>query len=241
MDLFAVKDKVVVITGGSGFLGSQYCKVFEDLGAKVVNWDVDTGVNIAMPDAVLKAAMDVIGEHGRIDVLINNAAINFPPTSDNWKAYENFSLLIWEAELKTNLTGAFIVTQQVARVMMKQKSGSIIFVASDLALIGPDNSIYESGKFKDIAYITSKAGILGLMRAWASYMGPYNVRVNALVPGGMYHNHSDEFAKKNGALNMLGRMARESEFNGPMIFLASDASSFMTGSCLVVDGGRTAW
>ena len=124
---------------------------------------------------------------------------------------------------------------------MKQCSGSIIFIASDLGLIAPDNRIYDEGKFKDIAYVSSKAGILGLSRAWSTYLGPYNVRSNALAPGGMHNGHPPEFVEKVSKLNMLGRMAQLGEYNGSIAFLLSDASSYMTGSTLVVDGGRTAW
>lgn len=125
--------------------------------------------------------------------------------------------------------------------MVEQKSGSIVFISSDLGIIGPTNSLYDSGKYKDIAYGASKAGVLGLMRFFAAYLGAYGVRANALVPGGMMRGHSPEFAKRNGALNMLGRMSREGEYNGAVQFLLSDASSYMTGASLVIDGGRTAW
>jgi NAD(P)-dependent dehydrogenase (short-subunit alcohol dehydrogenase family) len=110
-----------------------------------------------------------------------------------------------------------------------------------LALIAPNNGIYESGKFKDIAYVTSKAGLLGLMRTWAAYLGPHRVRVNAAVPGGMFNNQPESFVEKNSALNMLGRMAKKDEYNGMIQFLLSDASSYMTGASLIMDGGRTAW
>jgi NAD(P)-dependent dehydrogenase (short-subunit alcohol dehydrogenase family) len=246
-DLFSLKDKVVAITGGSGFLGQQYARALEEAGAIVAIWDfrdVSRVVDITNREHVQKEVDLMVKEYGHLDVLIHNAALNPAPgvdTNDFWAPYESAPLDIWRKELEVNLTGAQIVTQAVAPVMMKQRSGSIIFVASDIALIAPNNSIYPEGNFKDIAYVASKAGVLGLMRAWASRLGPYNVRVNALVPGGMYRNHDPEFAKKNGALNMLGRMAQPGEFNGAVLLLASDASSFMTGSCLVIDGGRTAW
>ncbi|MDD5075438.1 MAG: SDR family oxidoreductase, partial [Candidatus Peribacteraceae bacterium] len=155
--------------------------------------------------------------------------------------YEKFPLELWEKEMRVNLTAAHLVTQCVAPAMMRARRGSIIFVSSELGLIAPQNHIYEAGKFKDIAYISSKAGIVGLMRGWASYLGSCGIRVNAIAPGGMYHGHTPEFAKKYGSLNMLGRMANEEEYNGAITFLLSDASSFMTGSTLVIDGGRTAW
>lgn len=255
-DLFSLQDKVAVITGGSGFLGSQYRRALEEYGAEVVNWDIDTGVNIADEESVRRAKDLVISRLGKVDILINNAAFNpqvgESSSDDNWAPYERFSIELWRRELEVNLTAQMIVTQAIAPAMKEQRSGSIIFVASDLAFIGPQNSIYEPSrfvdamcvtprKFKDIAYITSKAGILGLTRTWAAYLGPYNVRANALVPGGMQRQQDPEFVSRNSLLNMLGRMAQEGEYNGPMIFLASDASSYMTGACLIVDGGRTAW
>lgn len=241
-NVFSVAGKVVIITGGSGFLGRQYLSVLKKAGAKVVNWDIATGVDISDPSSV-KSAVESLDQ---IDVLINNAAFNpqvdkKTEAQDNWSSYEKFPLEIWRRELETNLTGQHIVVQAVASRMMKQRSGSIIFIASDLALIGPHNSIYEPGRFKDIAYITSKTGVLGLMRSWAAYLGPYNVRVNAFVPGGMYRNQPEDFVRRNSELNMLNRMSKTGEYNGPIVFLASDASSYMTGACLIVDGGRTAW
>ncbi len=245
-NLLSVEDKVIVLTGGAGFLGQQYKEALERGGAKVVIWDKIGGAgeitDITQPESVKSQVQKVLEKFGRIDALINNAALNPSPgeAREHWAPYESFSLSLWENELKVNLTGSMITTQAVAPAMMRQRSGSIIFVASDLALIAPNNAIYDPGNFKDIAYATSKAGVLGLMRAWASYLGPYNVRVNALVLGGMYRGQSPDFVKKNSALNMLGRMSREGEYNGPIVFLASDASLYMTGTCLVVDGGRTA-
>ena len=243
---FSVENKVVIVTGGSGFLGSQYVNAFQGAGARVINWDVATGVDITRPASVKNAARAVLKKFGSIDVLVNNAAFNpqvgeKSTSENNWAPYERFSLRVWEEELKTNLTGQLIATQAVAPQMIKQRSGSVIFASSDFAFMGPNNSIYKSGQFKDIAYITSKAGVLGLMRSWAAYLGPYNVRVNALVPGGMRRNQPPSFVKKNSRLNMLGRMSRPGEYSGAVLFLASDAASYITGSCLVVDGGRTAW
>jgi NAD(P)-dependent dehydrogenase (short-subunit alcohol dehydrogenase family) len=246
-DLFSIKNKVIILSGGKGFLGSQFLRHLNSCEAKVIIFDNKTEdpVDISKPGEVANAVKRVIGTHGHIDGLINAAAINAVPGSETakefWRPYENFSIDLWKKEIEINLTAAQIITQAVAPVMMKQKNGTIIFIASDLALIAPNNSIYDEGKFKDIAYTASKAGIMGLMRTWASYLGKFNVRVNAAVPGGMYNNQPEEFVRKNSALNMLGRMARENEYNGMIQFLLSDASSYMTGASLVIDGGRTAW
>ena len=244
MGTFDLHGRVVVVTGGSGFLGSQYCASLLEVGAIVENFDIDTDVDVTDESSVQDTVARVVEKHGRIDGLITNAAAN--PKADEsksggpWSPYSEFSTDLFRAELDLNLVGSFLAAKIISRQMMKQKSGSIVFVASDLALIAPANALYEEGKFKDIAYGTSKAGVLGLMRFFAAYLGPYNVRANALVPGGMYRNHDAAFVKKNGALNMLGRMARENEYNGVVQFLLSDASSYMTGASLVVDGGRTA-
>ena len=246
-DLFSVKDKVIILTGGSGFLGSQFNQHLTSCGAKVVVFDnqADNPVDITNPVAIKKAVDKTFKKYKRIDGMVNVAAINATPGSktskDFWKPYEKYPLKLWKKELDVNLTAAHIVTQAVAPVMMNQKSGSIIFLATDLAVIAPNNSIYQEGNFKDIAYVTSKTGLLGLMRSWASYLGEYNVRVNAAVPGGMYNNQPADFVKKNSALNMLGRMANKGEYDGVIQFLLSDASSYMTGASLIIDGGRTAW
>lgn len=246
-EMFSVKGKVIVVTGGTGFLGSQWVSYLQDHGAEVVIFDLrhETPVDITNEEAVASAVDGVIATHGRIDGLIHAAAADAVPGSpasiDQFSPYEKFPVELWEKEFRINLTAAQVVTQCVAPIMMKQQSGSIVFIASDLGLIAPDNRIYDEGKFKDIAYISSKAGILGLSRAWATYLGSYNVRSNALAPGGMHNGHPPEFTEKVSTLSMLGRMAKPGEYNGAISFLLSDASSYMTGSTLVMDGGRTAW
>ena len=244
---FSVKELVIILTGGSGFLGSQWREHLEAEGAtvKVFDTKADTPVDITDAEAIDQAVADVVKAHGRIDGLVHAAAADAVPGSaaatDQFSPYEHFPLELFEKELKLNVTACQLVTQKVVPYMMKAKKGSIVFVASDLALIAPQNHIYDEGMFKDIAYVTSKAGVLGLMRSWSSYLGPYSVRSNALVPGGMYNGQPDAFQEKFSKLNMLGRMAEKGEYNGPVQFLLSDASSYMTGTSLVCDGGRTAW
>ena len=241
---FDITGSVIVITGGSGFLGTQYRTALTEAGAIVENFDIDTGVDVTDEASLEKAAAAVLKKHGKIDGLITNAAAN--PKADEgtsggpWAPYSEFSADLFRKEIDLNLVGSFLAAKIIAKPMMEAKKGSIIFISSDLGLIGPTNALYEEGKFKDIAYGASKAGVLGLMRFFAAYLGAYNVRANALVPGGMFRGHDEAFAKKNGALNMLGRMSKENEYNGAVQFLLSDASSYMTGASLVIDGGRTA-
>jgi len=247
-ELFSVAEKVVIITGGSGLLGTEFSSCLTDNGAIVCNFDLkgNPAVDISDQAEVIKATEKVIAEFGRIDVLVHAAAFNPPPcpsTTENpsYEPYEQYSLSQWRKELSVNLTSPFICTQEVAKHMMRQKQGSIIFIASDLAVIAPQNDIYPENQFKDIAYVSSKSGLLGLMRSWASYLGPHKIRVNALLPGGVDAGLPKNFVKKNAQLNMMNRMARKDEYNGAILFLASQASSYMTGSTMIIDGGRTAW
>jgi len=237
--------RTIVITGGAGFMGSQLVSALRGQGASVHVFDRsgDAPVDITDPTAVETAVKAILASEGRLDGLVHAAGLDAVPGEGNpqFAPYESFPLELWEREFKVNLTAAQLVTQAVAPHMMQARQGSIVFIASDLALIAPNNSIYDEGKFKDIAYVSSKAGMLGLMRAWASYLGPHSVRANAFVPGGMRNAQSDDFAAKNGALNMLGRMAKPGEYDSAIAFLLSDASSYMTGASLVMDGGRTAW
>lgn len=241
-NMFDVKDRVIVITGGSGFLGTQFATSLTDAGAEVVIWDKKDGVDITDEAAVEQAVKKL----KRIDVLVNNAGMNpavgSPEAEQQFTPYENYSMDLWRKELEVNLTGMFICIKAVAPIMMKQKGGSIINIASELSVIAYDHRIYTPGRRKSPAYITTKSGVVGMTRAWAAHLGEYGVRVNCVSWGGMQtKNHSADFVKKYAALNMLGRMAQEGEYNGVIQFLCSDASSFMTGHNLVVDGGKSAW
>lgn len=261
--MFSVEDKVVVITGGAGFLGMQFAKTLADAGAKVFLWDKcapsypdrdkyycdkirNIFIDITNEADVQMATKMVLVFFGKIDVLINNAAMNPIVGSDEAKQmfapYEEYPVDLWKKEIDVDLTGMLMCTQRVAKQMMNQGSGVIVNVASEYANIAANNRIYGEGKFKSIAYITAKSGVLGLTRAWASYLGKFGIRVNAFTPGGMPHPGTPhEFQDRYSDLNMLGRMAEINEYNGAMLFLCSNASSFMTGSQLVMDGGKSAW
>ncbi|MEK7567106.1 MAG: SDR family oxidoreductase [Patescibacteria group bacterium] len=262
---FSLEGKVAIITGGAGMLGQEYAKILSDAGAEVALFDIlnqeeidkrvkeiSSGgkiigmtVDVAKEAQVKEAVDKVIEKFGKIDILINNAAATdfsgFKDT-ERFAPYENFSLKIWEKEIGVGLTGALICSQAVMPFMKKEKSGVIVNISSTHGVIAPDNRIYGEGKFKAITYPVIKSGILGLTRALASYLAPYNIRVNSLVPGGVKAGYLDEqFEKEYSFRTMLGRMAQKEDYSGAILFLCSDASSYMTGASLIIDGGWTAW
>ena len=164
-------------------------------------------------------------------------------------AFETFPLDAWKQALDVNLTGAFLCCQAASKVMLAQGGGVIINIASMYGLVGPDQRLYERPdlppgaprQFKPVYYTVTKAGILGLTHYLAAYFAGKNIRVNALTPGGVFNGHQDHFVQAYSARSILGRMAEKDEMNGALLFLASDASAYMTGANLVVDGGWTAW
>jgi 2-deoxy-D-gluconate 3-dehydrogenase len=195
---------------------------------------------------------ETLTRYGRIDILVNSAALDpkFDPDAAARGiapgAFEDYPLEMWQDALNVNLTGTFIVTQACVRQMVAQgKKGSIINICSTYGLNGPDQRIYiKNGKrvaFKPVYYTTTKAGVLGFTKYLAAYYAGTEIRVNALTPGGVFNNHEDYFVQNYSAKTILGRMAHKDEMNGALLFLASEASSYMTGGNLVVDGGWTAW
>jgi 2-deoxy-D-gluconate 3-dehydrogenase len=195
---------------------------------------------------------ETLRRYGRIDILVNSAALDpkFDPDAAAVGiapgAFEDYPLEQWNDALNVNLTGMFLVTQACSRQMVKQgKKGSIINICSTYGLNGPDQRIYiKDGKrvaFKPVYYTTTKAGVMGFTKYLAAYYAETEIRVNALTPGGVYNNHEEYFVKNYSAKTILGRMAHKDEMNGALLFLASEASSYMTGNNVIVDGGWTAW
>jgi 2-deoxy-D-gluconate 3-dehydrogenase len=190
-------------------------------------------------------------EFGRIDILVNSAALDpkFDPEHEETiiatATFEDFPLSTWQKAIDVNLTGMFLCCQAVARVMLAQGAGTIVNVCSIYGLVGPDQRIYQKpdqeAQYKPVYYSVTKAGVLGLTRYLATYYAGRNLRVNALTPGGVYNGHDETFVQGYSARAVLGRMAEKDEMNGALLFLASDASAYMTGANLIVDGGWTAW
>jgi len=208
--------------------------------------------DITQPEAVNALIEKTLSEFGRLDILVNSAGLDPKFDPDAVKkgitpgAFEDYPLDLWNSALNVNLTGLFLITQACVKPMIAQgKKGSIINICSTYGLNGPDQRIYikdgERVAFKPVYYTVTKAGVMGFTKYLAAYYAGTDIRVNALTPGGVFNNHEDYFVKNYSAKTIMGRMANKDEMNGALLFLASDASSYMTGNNVVVDGGWTAW
>jgi NAD(P)-dependent dehydrogenase (short-subunit alcohol dehydrogenase family) len=188
---------------------------------------------------------------GRVDILINNAANNpkmDSESADDWARFENLSIDAWDADLAVGLTGAFLCSQVLGTEMARQGNGVIINISSDLGIIAPDQRLYEKEDtpshkqpVKPVTYSVTKTGLIGLTRYLATYWCDQGVRVNALCPGGVDTGQSEDFKNRLHSKIPMKRMAQSDDYQGAILFLASDASSYMTGASLVIDGGRTCW
>jgi len=267
LELFSLKNKVAIVTGALGLIGKNHCVALAEAGANVVVCDLDeikcrefasslstksigVRVDITNKSSVENLKNIVLKEFGRIDILVNNAAINDmfenPQAAAEQSMFENYPLDMWQKSLDVNVTGTFLCSQVIGNEMAKTGKGSIINVASTYGLVGPDQSIYKKPDglqsfFKSPAYPATKGAIINFTRFLATYWGSKGVRVNTLTPGGVENNQDEYFINNYSAKTPLGRMALPTDYKGAIIFLASDASSYMTGANLIVDGGWTAW
>jgi NAD(P)-dependent dehydrogenase (short-subunit alcohol dehydrogenase family) len=273
---FDLSGRVAIVTGAVGLLGKQHCIALREAGAHVVVADVDPkkagefasdlermpvhakepprtlGVGVDVTDkASLEAVRDaVLGAFGRIDVLVNNAAINdmfeSPQAGAELSKFENYPLELWKKSIDVNVTGVFLASQVLGTPMAQAGKGSIINIASTYGLVGPDQSIYKKPDgtqsfYKSASYPATKGAVLSFTRFLAAYWGHAGVRVNTLCPGGIENGQDAYFLESYGKKTPLGRMGKPDEMSGAIVFLSSDASSYMTGSAVVVDGGWTAW
>ena len=238
----------VVIVDLNGSASQAVCDSLTKSGYKALAIPTD----ITQPDSVNNVVERTLATFGQLDILVNSAALDpkFDPDAVNKGitpgAFEDYPLDLWNSALNVNLTGMFLMTQACVKPMIEQnKKGSIINICSTYGLNGPDQRIYlKDGKrvaFKPVYYTVTKAGVLGFTKYLAAYYAGTDIRVNALTPGGVFNNHEDYFVKNYSAKTIIGRMANKDEMNGALLFLASDASSYMTGNNVVVDGGWTAW
>lgn len=202
--------------------------------------------------AMVKLAEELKSEEITISILINNAGVNpkYNQVSNSGinSRVEHFLLEDWESQIRVGLTGAFICAKVFGSAMANSRGGVIVNIASDLSVIAPDQRLYEKEgtssnqqPTKPISYSVIKSGLIGLTRYLATYWHNSGIRVNALSPGGVYDGQEDEFVTKLSSLIPLGRMANADEYRSAIQFLCSDASSYMTGQNLVIDGGRSVW
>jgi NAD(P)-dependent dehydrogenase (short-subunit alcohol dehydrogenase family) len=268
--LFGVTEKVVILTGGMGQLGVAYATAFAARGAKVAILDVTdkpkitnssfdefirNGVivpyicNIAKRDDVEVAVEGIENRQGCPSVLINNAALDSPPDApaEEVGPFETYPEASFDKVMEINVKGTFICCQVIGGRMAREGRGSVINVSSTYGILSPCQDIYEFRRkdghdfYKPVAYSVSKSAILNLTRYLATYWAKKGVRVNTLTPGGIANNQPSEFLESYCARVPMGRMAEDNEMVGAVVFLASEASSYVTGSNIVVDGGWSAW
>lgn len=273
-DIFDVKDKIVLITGGFGQIGAEFVKEFHSRGSRVAvasrsaNSDLVKEVfpEFADSDRLLPVAMDIVSQESvenaldeiesawgsSPEVLINNAGLDTQPSAPPEVSgpFENFPIEVFREVVDVNLVGTFIVTQAVgSRLATAGRHGSIINIGSIYGMLSPIQDIYaykeeQTGVpfIKPVAYSAAKSGLYNFTRYCATYWGRDGIRVNTLTPSGVFRDTQDATFQKNYTDRIpIGRMAQADEFNGAVVFLASDASKYMTGSNLVIDGGWTAW
>jgi len=272
---FDLTGKTVLITGAAGLLGMEHAAALLESGATVILTDIGEAglvaakealsqnadasrvhtrvMDVSNPEAIRSIADNLVAEGLRIDILVNNAAIDPKVEGDRGvvetSRLENFPLDQWDLQVAVGLTGAFLCSQVFGSVMAADgKGGVILNIASDLSVFSPDQRLYRKEGLADdmqpvkpVTYSVIKAGLIGLTRYLATYWAEQGVRCNALSPGGVYNGQGEDFVQRLSSLVPMGRMATKDEYRAAVQFLCSDASSYMNGQNVVMDGGRSAW
>jgi NAD(P)-dependent dehydrogenase (short-subunit alcohol dehydrogenase family) len=264
---FDLTGKVAVITGGAGILGRHFSRSLAEAGATVCIVDKEacaeltaeiargTGqqayfftCNVADPKDVSETVGRIVSTCGRIDILHNNAAAKSSNLEAFFAPFEEFSLETWREVMSVNIDGMFLVAQAVGKQMIAQGGGgSIIQTASIYGIVAPDQRIYQGSEYNGrsintpAVYSASKAAVVGLTNYLATYWASHNIRVNTLTPGGIESGQNEEFKRRYSNRVPLERMGSADELTGALLFLASDASSYVTGHNLIVDGGLSVW
>lgn len=268
-NLFSFTGKVAVVTGAAGILGSEFCEALCAMGGAVACLDIQKEplqalvaklskaygedkvagfiCDVSDPVSVKDTTDAIIKRYLKIDILLNNAATKTNNLSNLFASFEDYALETWREVMAVNVDGMFLMAQALGKHMIEQKQGVIVQTASIYGLMGPDNRIYEGSEYlgrsinNPAVYTTSKAGVIGLTKHLATTWAEYGIRVNALCPGGVSSGQNGVFDEKYSARIPMRRMASKMDIAGPLLFLASEASSYMTGHVLYADGGLSAW
>ena len=257
---FSLTEKIAVVTGALGLLGRQHCLALSEAGAIVIVCDLDRikcdefarelpgiahgfQLDVTVKNCILNLRTFIQHRYGRLDILVNNAAINDMFENKNSK-FENYPLEMWDKSIKVNLTGMFLCSQMLGKLMYERKQGSIINIASTYGVVAPDQKLYTRPDgsqpfFKSPVYSVTKGAVIAFTKYLAAYWGNSGIRVNTLSPGGVENGQEEYFIKKYSDKTPLGRMAKADDYKGAIIYLASDASEYVTGANLIVDGGWT--
>jgi NAD(P)-dependent dehydrogenase (short-subunit alcohol dehydrogenase family) len=270
--LFSLRDRVAVITGGAGLLGAKHAEIIASAGGIPILVDIDRAhaeqlaaeiahshgvpalgveTDVTNPEQVRVLLQRIVDSHGRLDILINNAARDPKvkgAASGSLSRVEDFPMEQWNADLDVGLKGAFICSQVFGGHMASQGAGVIVNIGSEYGVNGPDQRLYfqpglaeHEQPVKPITYTVVKSGLIGMNRYFALYWGARGVRVNAVSLGGVRQDQSEEFVRRYVEQVPLGRMAEADDYQGTILYLCSDASAFLTGANIVIDGGKSCW
>jgi NAD(P)-dependent dehydrogenase (short-subunit alcohol dehydrogenase family) len=264
--LFSLKNRTAVLTGSAGRLGKRFAEVLSSAGANVILVDIDIlnnkkleqelikkfhtkaislNLDISNQNDMKKLINLVLSKYKKIDILINNAHFVSRTHPKRDAPFEEYPLDLWDKTITINMRGLFLCCQEIGKVMSEQKKGVIVNISSIYGVVGADQRIYGKSRLNSPAfYAATKGAMVNLTRYLAAYWHRQNIRVNTLTLGGVFDEklHKDKnFVKNYSEKTMLGRMAKPEDYEGPLLFLASDASSYVTGTNLIVDGGWTAW
>ena len=268
-DLFDLTGTTAVVTGGAGILGTEFCTALATYGASVAVVDVDeeaatelaeqlreeqgaeaiaVACDVSDPESVDAMVEEVVDALGPVDILHNNAATKSDDLDAFYAPDEEFALDEWRKIMAVNLDGMFLVAREIGNHMIEEGTGgSIVQTASIYGVVGPDERVYDESEYRGheirtpAVYSASKGGVVALTRHLATTWAEHGIRVNTLVPGGVESGQNDTFQEKYGDRVPLGRMAEREELVGAVVYLASDAASYVTGEEITVDGGLTAW
>lgn len=264
--IFDIKNKTIIITGSAGRLGTEFSHTLSSSGANTILFDLNYKknaklesvltkqyntkpmaytVDITNENELVKVVKDVKKKYGKIDCLVNSAFLSPTNSKESFStSFEKFPKDLWDQAISVNLTGIFLCCKTVGQVMAKQRHGVIVNISSIYGILGADQRIYGTSKLNSsVSYAASKGGVVNLTRYLAAYWHGKNIRVNTMSLGGVLDKSymSKEFIKNYSAKTILNRMANKNEYNGALLFLVSDASSYVTGTNLVIDGGWSAW